>query len=87
MIKILRKLVPPVGDFFLNLYLLLHLQKKEENKPVLEHGQPIKTITDTTNSKVEENEFEVFGKPVGLQLKSFPLLLILEVQKHIQLYI
>lgn len=47
----------------------------------------LKEIADATNSTVEENEFDVFGKHVGLQLKSLPLLLALEAQEHIQLYI
>ncbi|CAH2085039.1 unnamed protein product [Euphydryas editha] len=47
----------------------------------------LKEIADASNSTVEENEFEVFGKHVGLQLKSLPLLLALEAQEHIQLYI
>lgn len=47
----------------------------------------LKEIADGTNLTVEENEFEVFGKHVGLQLKSLPLLLALEAQEHIQLYI
>lgn len=47
----------------------------------------LKEIADTTNSTVEENEFDVFGKHVGLQLKSLPLLLALDAQEHIQLYI
>ncbi|XP_045785921.1 uncharacterized protein LOC123881249 [Maniola jurtina] len=47
----------------------------------------LKEIADTSNSTVEENEFEVFGKHVGLQLKSLPLLLALEAQEHIQIYI
>lgn len=46
----------------------------------------LKEIADTTNSVVEENEFEVFGKHVGLQLKTLPLILALEAQEHIQLY-
>lgn len=46
----------------------------------------LKQIADTTNSVVE-NEFEVFGKHVGLQLKSLPLLSALEAQEHIQLYL
>ncbi|KAK9702999.1 hypothetical protein QE152_g29591 [Popillia japonica] len=44
-----------------------------KNRPALEH--------------VEENEFEIFGKHIGLQLKSLPLLLALEAQEHIQLYL
>ncbi|KAL4720654.1 hypothetical protein ACJJTC_002752 [Scirpophaga incertulas] len=47
----------------------------------------LKEIADTTNSTVEENEFEVFGKHVGLQLKSLPLLSALEAQEHIQLHL
>ncbi|GBP22649.1 hypothetical protein EVAR_13929_1 [Eumeta japonica] len=46
----------------------------------------LKEIANSTNYTVEENEFEVFGKHVGLQLKSLPILLALEVQEHIQLY-
>ncbi|XP_060809924.1 uncharacterized protein LOC106140308 [Amyelois transitella] len=47
----------------------------------------LKEIADTTNSRVEENEFEVFGKHVGFQLKQLPLLLALEAQEHIQIYL
>lgn len=47
----------------------------------------LKEIVETTNSTVEEHEFEIFGKHVGLQLKSLPLLLALEAQEHIQLYL
>lgn len=47
----------------------------------------LKEIADITNFTVEENEFEVFGKHISLQLKSLPLLLALEAQEHIQLYI
>lgn len=47
----------------------------------------LKEIANTTNSTVEENEFEIFGKHIGLQLKSLPLLLALEAQEHIQLYL
>lgn len=47
----------------------------------------LKDITNTTNSTVEENEFEVFGKHLGLQLKLLPLLLALEAQDHIQSYV
>lgn len=47
----------------------------------------LKGIADTSYSTVEENEFEVFGKHVGLQLKSLPLLLALEAQEHIQICI
>ncbi|XP_012547131.1 uncharacterized protein LOC101740234 [Bombyx mori] len=47
----------------------------------------LKEIIHSNNSTVEENEFEVFGKHVGLQLKSLPLLLALEAQEQIQLYI
>lgn len=45
----------------------------------------LKEIIDSNNSTVEETEFEVFGKYVGLQLKSLPLLLALEAQEQIQL--
>lgn len=47
----------------------------------------LKEIAETANSTAEDNEFEVFGKHVGLQLKSLPLLLALEAQEHIQLYL
>lgn len=71
----------------MNLHLLLHLQQKERNRPTLELGSPIKRDPTTITSTVEENEFEVFGKHVGLQLKSLPVLLTLEAQEHIQLYL
>ncbi|CAH2098281.1 unnamed protein product [Euphydryas editha] len=47
----------------------------------------LKQIAYDSNSTAQENEFEVFGKHVGLQLKSLPPLLALEAQEHIQLYI
>lgn len=47
----------------------------------------LREITETTNSTAEENEFEVFGKLVGLQLKSLPLILALEAQEHIQVHL
>lgn len=47
----------------------------------------LKEIAQTANSQPEENEFEVFGKHVGLQLKSMPLLLALGAQDHIQLFL
>lgn len=46
----------------------------------------LKGITEAVNSPVED-EFEVFGKHIGLQLNSMPLLLALEVQEHIQVYL
>nr|CAI5826646.1 unnamed protein product [Callosobruchus analis] len=47
----------------------------------------LKEITDSTNATVDENVFDVFGKHVGVQLKSLPILLALEAQEHIQLYL
>lgn len=47
----------------------------------------LKEISEAANSTDEENEFEVFGKHIGLQLQSLPLLLALEAREHIQLYI
>jgi len=46
----------------------------------------LKGITEAVNSPVE-GEFEVFGKHIGLQLQSMPLLLALEAQQHIQVYL
>lgn len=46
----------------------------------------LKGITEAVNSPVED-EFEVFGKHIGLQLKSMLLLLALEAQEHIQVYL
>jgi len=46
----------------------------------------LKGITEAVNSPVED-EFEVFGKHIGLQLQSMPLLLALEAQEHIQVYL
>lgn len=47
----------------------------------------LKGIAEAVNTPVEENEFEVFGKNVGLQLKGMPLQLALEAQQHIQTYL
>lgn len=46
----------------------------------------LKGITEAVNSPVED-EFEVFGKHIRLQLKSMLLLLALEAQEHIQVYL
>lgn len=46
----------------------------------------LKEISETVNATSDENEFEIFGKHIGLQLKSLPLLLALEAQEYIQLY-
>ena len=43
----------------------------------------LKEISEAAST--EENEFGVFG--IGLQLKSLPIILALEAQEHIQLYI
>ena len=45
----------------------------------------LKEISEAATT--EDNEFEVFGRHIGLQLKSLPTLLALEAQEHIQLYI
>ena len=45
----------------------------------------LKEISEAATT--DENEFEVFGRHIGLQLKSLPTLLALEAQEHIQLYI
>lgn len=47
----------------------------------------LKEISETANSAAEENEFDVFGKLVGIKLKSLPLILALEAQEHIQVYL
>lgn len=63
--------------------------KKKKISQLCSMVRQLKEIADTTNSTVgvEENEFEVFGKHVGLQLKSLPLLLALEAQENIQVYL
>lgn len=47
----------------------------------------LKGIAEIVNTPVEENEFEVFGKNVGLQLKGMPLELALEAQQYVQTYL
>lgn len=47
----------------------------------------LKQISETANCSHEENEFDVFGKHVALQLKSMPLLLALDAQEHIQMFL
>lgn len=44
-------------------------------------------MPDSDHATGEENEFEAFGKYIGVQLKSFPTLLALDAQDHIQLYL
>ncbi|KAF5298989.1 hypothetical protein FQA39_LY11621 [Lamprigera yunnana] len=62
---------------------------ESESNLLISMVSQLKEITETVNTKSteEENEFEVFGKHVGLQLKVMPLIVALEAQEHIQLYI
>ncbi|KAK5648149.1 hypothetical protein RI129_003041 [Pyrocoelia pectoralis] len=65
------------------------MAKKKRLNQLTSMVSQLKEITETVNTKSteEENEFEVFGKHVGLQLKAMPLTVALEAQEHIQLYI
>ncbi|KAF5294813.1 hypothetical protein FQA39_LY00297 [Lamprigera yunnana] len=65
------------------------MAKKKRLSQLTSMVSQLKEITETVNTKSteEENEFEVFGKHVGLQLKEMPLIVALEAQEHIQLYI
>lgn len=65
------------------------MAKKKRLSQLTSMVSQLKEITETVNTKTteEENEFEVFGKHVGLQLKAMPLIVALEAQEHIQLYI
>ncbi|KAF5277525.1 hypothetical protein FQA39_LY18479 [Lamprigera yunnana] len=65
------------------------MAKKKRLSQLTSMVSQLKEITETVNTKSteEENEFEVFGKHVGLQLKAMPLIVALEAQEHIQLYI
>ncbi|KAF5296251.1 hypothetical protein FQA39_LY12588 [Lamprigera yunnana] len=65
------------------------MAKKKRLSQLTSMVSQLKEITETVNTKSteEENEFEVFGKHVGLQLKPMPLIVALEAQEHIQLYI
>lgn len=47
----------------------------------------LKNITETVNTPLEENEFEVFGRNVGLQLTAMPIQIALKAQQHIQTYL
>jgi len=64
--------------------------KSKNKKPRLSHPKNIVTelkgMTEAVNSS-EEDEFEVFGRLVELQLKSMPLQLALKAQELIQLHL
>lgn len=62
-------------------------KKKKKLSQLTSMVNQLKEISETANSTTEENEFEAFGKHVGLQLKALPLLLALQAQEQIQLYI
>ena len=46
-----------------------------------------KGIAETVNPPPEENEFEVFGRSIGLQLKAMPIQIAVKAQQHIQTYL
>ena len=46
-----------------------------------------KGIAETVNAPLEENEFEVFGRSIGLQLKAMPIQTAVKAQQHIQTYL
>lgn len=62
--------------------------KKEKLAQLKSVVNQLKGIVKTVNPpSLEENEFEVFGKNIGLQLKAMPLKTALEAQMHIHTYI
>lgn len=63
-------------------------RRKKQKTPDNQTVPPMSNeITVSANPLPLENEFDVFGKHVALQLKSLPLLLALDAQEHIQLYL
>lgn len=63
-----------------------HPTKKKKISQLSSIVSQLKEITESATA-LEENEFDVFGKHVSIQLKSMPLILALEAQEHIQLYL
>jgi len=65
-------------------------QKSKNKRPRLSHRKNIVTefkgMTEAVNSSGED-EFEVFGRLVELQLKSMPLQLALKAQELIQVHL
>lgn len=59
--------------------------KKEELAQLSIMASDSKNTTETNSTA--EDEFEAFGKHVAVQLKSLPLIMALDVQEHIQLYL
>lgn len=47
----------------------------------------LKEVSDSLNKPTVDNEFEVFGRNVGLQLQNMPLDMALEAQEHINSYL
>ncbi|XP_077289262.1 uncharacterized protein LOC143913395 isoform X2 [Arctopsyche grandis] len=59
-------------------------RKVQEYQSVLAQ---LKGVSDSLNTLQVENEFQIFGRHIGAQLKNMPLFMALQAQQHIQNYL
>lgn len=59
-------------------------QEKQKCMDISNMNERIACPENNISERSEENEFDIFGKSVAVQLKQFPLLEAIECQKKIQ---
>nr|XP_034194910.1 uncharacterized protein LOC117611108 [Osmia lignaria] len=62
-------------------------RKRKRKESIRDIVEKLKSITEVINAPVEEDEFEAFGRNVGLQLKNMPIKQALKAQQQIQSYL
>jgi hypothetical protein len=77
----------PVDDFRIPQRKSSPKKRKRQLSQLSNVVGQLKEMTQASCLQLEENEFEVFGKHVAVQLKSLPLLTAIDLQENIQVLI